>query len=140
MGLRGSLREPDSRRGLQENGGKPAELPTPERLTPPVWVRKRKKVLEIFSELTEKAELAGVPTKSVDAEMFAVAAQYTLDFRSAKTPELRARIGRDLEKLCDVLGLHPKGRLRMGIRGTKPGQSKTAKLLAMVGGTAPKQT
>lgn len=106
---------------------------------PPTWVRKRKKVLEIFNELTERAEQAGVPMKAVDAEMFGVASQYTLDFRSAKTPELRARIGRDLEKLCDVLGLHPKGRLRMGIRGAKPGQSKTAKLLSMVGNTAPKQ-
>src|SRR5665213_37829 len=128
MGLRGPLQEPDSRRGIRENGGRPVDAPSPERPSPPAWVRKRKKVLEIFNELTQRAEQAGVPMKPVDAEMFGVASQYTLDFRAAKTPERRARIGRDLEKLCDVLGLHPKGRLRMGIRGTKPGQSKTAKL------------
>lgn len=139
MGLRGPIQVPDSRRGLQENGGKPAEIPAPERLTPPAWVSRRKKVLEIFAELTERAEAAGVPTKSVDAEMFGVASQYTLDFRNAKTPELRARIGRDMEKLYDVLGLHVKGRLRMGIRVNKPGQSKTAKLLSMIGSAAPKQ-
>lgn len=136
MTSRGPIRQPDSVRGIREGIVTPSD---PEAILPPEWLKKRKKVLEIFHWLVAKATEANVPMKQVDAEWFGVAAQCTLDYRNAKTAQDRARIGRDMEKFYATLGLHTMSRARMGIRDKAKGQSKTAKLLSMVGGRPEQQ-
>lgn len=126
MTSRGPLRQPGSVRGLKEG----VELPSPESIPAPKWLKKRAQ--EVFLKLVAEAIDGGVPTKACDSHIFAMAAQCTVDYQTAKDAAARARIGRDLEKFYDVIGATPKARLRMGLKGKPPAQSKTAKLLAMV--------
>lgn len=131
MTSRGPIRQPDSVRGLKEG----VSLPEPEAIVAPTWLKKRAR--EVFAKLVTDAISGGVPTKECDAHMFAVAAQATVDYQMAKDAGVRTRIGRDLEKFYDVIGATPKARLRMGLKGKPPAQSKTAKMLAMVRSGAP---
>ena len=55
----------------------------------------------------------------------------TLDYAEARSPQERARIGRDLFPALDAIGATPKGRLRMGIRGQKKQESRAAQLVNM---------
>lgn len=126
MTTRGPLRQPDSVRGLKEG----VEVPRPEAIEAPTWLKKRAR--EVFAKLVAEAIDGGVPTKACDAHIFAMAAQCTVDYQTARDAMARARIGRDLEKFYDVIGATPKARLRMGLKGKPAAQSKTAKLLAMV--------
>lgn len=127
MGLRGSLPSPDSRETLRKNGGVAVELPTPERPVAPAWLKPKAK--RLFNELVDQAVASGVPTKVMDSHAFAMAAQYTLDYQEARDGNERARIGRDLMAIYDVIGATPKARLRMNIKPKNAAPSKTAQLL-----------
>ena len=131
MSFKGALPQPDSRRSIRENGGTPVQLPTPERPMPPKGMKKPVRV--IFDELVDRAIDAKVPTKALDARIFAMAATYQYDFDHVTDPGLSARIGRDLVKLHEEIGATPKARLRMGIKGKGKGdaQSTMGKLLGM---------
>jgi hypothetical protein len=136
MSFKGPLRDPNSRRGMQENAGS-GEVVS-ERPAAPAWLKK-KAVLALFNQLVDDAVASGVPTRACDAHSFAMAAQATLDYQQAKDAASRARIGRDLARHYDDIGASPKARLRMGIKGkAKPGQTATGRLLAMVGAVKPK--
>lgn len=130
MNSRGPLRDPTSVRGSKEG----ITLPEPEAIEAPAWLRKRSR--EVFQKLVSEAISGGVPTKACDVHIFAMAAQATVDYQTAKDPASRARIGRDVEKFYDVIGATPKARLRMGLKGKAGSQSKTGKLLAMVSGVS----
>lgn len=132
MGLRGPVRDPNSRRGVRYDDAPASDPATSERPLPPPALVKTAEARQLFEEYVDRAIASGVTVRVTDDMAFALAVQYTLDYQKAKDAAERARIGRDLMKILDDIGATPKARLRMNIKPKAAAPSKTAQILALV--------
>lgn len=129
MTERGPIRQPDSVRGIKENGGVPRETPHPERPRKPEHLSDE--VRAIFDELVMDAMECGIPTKGIDSHIFVIAAGLLHDIRTTENEKVRARSEKRLTDVLDLIGGTPKARLRMGIRKPTAKPTRMATILSM---------
>lgn len=116
MGQRGPLRQPDSRRGLIETGGKTAD-PIQEEIICPDWVKG--KARREFSRLVEQNRAAGVAIRLVDADQYAELADAIVARQEEKDPRIKISWSRQISELRSQLNIGPRNRRRVGIRDEK---------------------
>jgi hypothetical protein len=129
MNSRGPLPQPDSQRGIRENGGALPEF-VQEELIAPSWLTKAEK--EYFAEVVENQRAAGVGMRKVDAENYGRYVRMCFMQRKEKDPRQALAIGRGIDQLCGVLCIGEYPRQRVGIRGKKADtKGKLARLIEM---------
>lgn len=134
MNSRGPLPQPDSRRGIAENGGTAPE-PIQDVVNPPSWLTKPER--EYFAEVIDLQRAAGVGIRTVDAEQYGRYVRMCFMQRKEKDHREYLAIGRGIDQLCGVLCIGEYPRQRVGIRGKKAAvKGKLALMLSKKNGTS----
>lgn len=128
MGLRGPTRDPNSIRGMRENGPAPV-APVQEVPKPPTWLTPPER--KMFRNLVDEAIAAGTPLLKIDAHSFAMIARLMLKAQTETDGSTLARLMRTLLPWMQAAGLTAIGRARLGIKQVEKKKSPTAKLLEM---------
>lgn len=140
MGLRGPLRDPNSRRGRKESVGRNvlavmAPADGSPRVLPVCDPDLPERVRQIFADLVRWAAEAKLPLKQMDSVAFTGASRCVYAIERASTimedPDadaetrvsamrLSASLERDLQKWLEMIGGTPGSRARIGIRAEPP--------------------
>lgn len=115
MGLRGVQRQPDSRRGLIENGGVIPE-PIQEDIQPPAYCKADR--LKLFRKLVSENRAAGVAIRQVDADQYAELADAMIELRNETDARVKQAWFRQIADLRSELNIGPRNRQRAGIKDT----------------------
>lgn len=126
MGMRGPIRDPESRRGTSEGL---SVLPVADQRPPaaPRYLSAKEK--KIFSELVDDAMRASLAPLLVDAHLYAKIARMEVMLEKEKDADRFLRVMRTLLACYQSAGMTEVARRRLGIRPEKKKSSMVAGII-----------